>query len=146
AGPVIVRVLGAAGAAYAAPLIAILDLGDETIAHEALRALARVGNGSAATAVGVRLHSHVAWLREAAEDALWQFPPAQVAAQLRKLLARRAFVTAYPDAAGRMLERATLLGITGLTPALAAIAPLRFRFWNPALVRVALKARHLLRP
>jgi hypothetical protein len=42
-----------------------------------------------------------------------------------------------------LLDRASKAGIEGLDPVLAELEPLRFRFWNPSLVRVALKARVL---
>ncbi|MGE4055996.1 MAG: hypothetical protein AB7F99_14465 [Vicinamibacterales bacterium] len=140
----IVRVLGSAGADYAPVLIEFLDVCDETSGREAFRALARIGTAPAAAAVAAHLSGRVAWASLAAEEALWQFPPTQAAAQVRKLLASRDFVLGHPDVAGRLLERAAQAGTTGLAPALETIAPLRFRFWKPALVRVAIKARQML--
>ena len=116
----------------------------ETTLREALRALARMATTPAAAAVAGCLQSATAWARTAAEEALWHFPPALAAAQVRKLLANREFVLAHPDVAGRLMDRAAQAGTSGLAPVLETIAPLRFRFWNPALVRVAMKARHLL--
>lgn len=144
----IVRVLGAAGSPYAPPLIALLGNGgadcDETTGREALRSLARMATAPAAAAVAACLQGELAWSRLAAEEALWHFPPPVAAAQVRKLLANRDFVLGHPDVAGRLLDRAAQSGTSGLAPVLETIAPLRFRFWNPALVRVAMKARHLL--
>jgi len=40
----------------------------------------------------------------------------------------------------RLIERADQAGMTQLEPALRALVPFRYRFWNPALVRVARRA------
>lgn len=144
----IVRVLGAAGAMHAPAVIALLPPQDrecdEATGREALRALARMATPTAAAAVAACLTSDVAWLRLAAEEALWHFPAPMASAQVRTLLADREFALSHPDVAGRLLERAAQAGISGLAPVLQALAPLRFRFWNPALVRVTRKAQHLL--
>lgn len=140
----IVKVLGAAGPAYLAQVSALLKNGDEATGREALRALARMASANAAAQVAACMQGDQAWAQTAAEEALWHFPPALAAAQVRKLLANREFVLANPDIAGRLLDRAAQVGTTGLAPVLETIAPLRFRFWNPALVKVALKARQLL--
>jgi hypothetical protein len=55
-------------------------------------------------------------------------------------------VLRHPDLASRLIDRAAQAGATGLGPVLETLTPLRFRFWNPALVRVAQKARQLLQP
>lgn len=144
----IVKVLGAAGATYAPAVIALLTsengLCDESTGREALRALARMASTPAAAAVAACLAGEQDRSRRDAEEALWHFPTAVAAAQVRKLLANREFVLRHPDVAGRLLDRAAQVGATGLAPVLETIAPLRFRFWNPALVRVARKAQHLL--
>lgn len=144
----ILRVLGAAGAAYAPEVIALMSQRpgecDEATGREALRALARMATSAAAAAVAACLTSDVAWLSLAAEEALWHFPTPAASAQVRKLLADRDFVLGHPDVAGRLLDRAAQTGATGLAPVLQTLVPLRFRFWNPALVRVARKAQHLL--
>ncbi len=142
----ILKVLGTAGPAHAAAVIALLAHADEPTGREAMRALAKMGTLPAAAAVAACLHGAAAWARSAAEEALWHFPPAQAAAQVRKLLANREFVMSHPEIAGRLMDRAAQAGATGLAPVLATIAPLRFRFWNPAIVRVAMKARQLLHP
>lgn len=157
--PAVIRVLGFAGPSYLAPVDAVLkDSGDsrgtrkqrrgvdEVTGREALRALARMGTSQAAAAVAAQLEHGVAWASAAAEEALWHFPPAQAAAQVRQLLARRDFVLHHPDVAGRMLDRAAQARTTGLASVAATLTPLRYRFWNPALVRVAMKARQLLHP
>jgi hypothetical protein len=140
------KVLGAAGAAYIGQIIGLLGDEDEATGREALRSLARIGSTQAAAAVAAQLDSKKAWARAAAEEALWHFPPAQAAAQARKLLATRDFVLRHPDLASRLIDRAAQAGATGLGPVLETLTPLRFRFWNPALVRVAQKARQLLQP
>jgi hypothetical protein len=142
----IVRVLGAAGASYGPHVIGLLKLEDEQTTREALRALAKMGGAPAAAAVATQLESGAAWSKLAAEEALFKFPPPQAIAQVRKLLASRAFIVSQPDTASRLLDRAAQSGAGSLGPVLEAIAPLRFRFWNPALVRVALKARQLMHP
>jgi hypothetical protein len=43
----------------------------------------------------------------------------------------------------RLLERAALAGAAELKPIAAELASLRFRIWNPALVRLARKAHAL---
>lgn len=141
-----VKVAGAAGAAYMPQLIALLQHDDEQTVREALRALARVGTAPAAAAVAGQLETGPASARAAAEEALWHFPPAQATAQARRLLASREFVMKHPDVASHLLDRAAQAGATGLAPVLQTLTPLRFRFWNPALVRVAMKARQLLHP
>lgn len=140
----IVGVLGFAGAGYETAIAAELGHRDEQVAREALRALARIGTGRAAAAVAAQIQQGSAQARDAAEEALWQFPPNHANAQLRELIARRDFVLNNPQIAERLLDRAARTGATGLEKALAALVPLRFRFWNPALVRVARKARELL--
>lgn len=144
----ILKVLGAAGAAYAHEVIALVSRRpgecDEATGREALRALARMATPAAAAAVAACLTSDVDWLPLAAEDALWRLPAAAASAQVLKLLADREFVLGHPDVAGRLLDRAAQTGAKGLAPVLQTLAPLRFRFWNPALVRVARKAQHLL--
>lgn len=140
----IVKVLGAAGPAYLTPVSALLKDADETTGREVLRALAKMGTANAAAAVAACMQSDQPWSHNAAEEALWHFPAPLAAAQVRKLLANRDFVLAHPDVAGRLMDRAAQVGTTGLAPVLETIAPLRFRFWKPALVKVAMKARHLL--
>ena len=64
---------------------------------------------------------------------------------MRELLGRREFVIRHPQVAGRLIDRAVQAGAREhLTPALQALVPLRYRFWNPALMRVARQAQTLL--
>ena len=65
-------------------------------------------------------------------------------ATVRDLLARREFVLRHPQIAVRLIDRAGQAGLTGLDAAMRSLVGLRFRFWNPEIVRVALKARTLL--
>ena len=141
---IILRMLGFAGPGFEAAIAEQLGSGDEQTDREALRALARIGTIRAATIVANALREGSAGGRAAAEEALWHLPPAQAAAQLRDLLASRDFVVRNPQVAVRLIERAGQSGTEGLGPALAALVSLRFRFWNPPIVRVARKARELL--
>jgi hypothetical protein len=142
----VAKVLGFAGPGYEPALADLFGKQDEQTGREAFRALARIGTAEAAAVVASHLREGSkgsSWARGAAEEALWHFPPVQTTALLRGLLGRRGFVIQHPDVAARLIDRASQAGTTGLEPALVSLAPLRFRFWNPALVRVALKAREL---
>ena len=139
----IVRVLGFAGAGYERAIADQLDRQDEPTIREALRSLARIGSARAAAVVAARLRDDTAWVRGAAEEALWRFPPGEVRAQLREVLAQRDFVRRHPDSAARLLERAAQTRVDGLGAVAAALRPLAYRFWNRALVRVARAARRL---
>jgi hypothetical protein len=140
----IVRVLGFAGAGYEAAIADQFARSDEQTVREGLRALARIGTAEAASIVAIQLRQGDAWQRTAAEEALWRLPPALVQAQLRDLLGQREFVVRHPDVAARLLDRVAQNRADGLDSVLAALVPLRYRFWNRALVRVARKARALL--
>jgi len=141
----IVKVLGFAGAGYEAAINKQLECDEEQTSREALRALARIGTMQAAALVADQLQAASAERRAAAEEALWRFPAARASAQVRQLLGRRDFVVQHPNIASRLLTRAanTSTGTDDLKEVLAVIEPLWFRFWNPGLVRVALKAREL---
>jgi hypothetical protein len=139
----IVRVLGHAGAPYARRVGELLSHADEQVVREALRALTRIATAPAAAIVAARLREGSGWLAAAAEEALWRFPAAEAERQARALLARRDFVRRRPAAAGRLLDRLSQPGAAGLEPILAGLAALRFRLWNPALVKVARKAHAL---
>jgi HEAT repeat protein len=142
----IIKVLGFAGSGFEHVLAEQLQHGDEQTAREALQALAHIGSTRAAAIVGVHLRRGANSVRAAAEEALRHFPPAAAAATLRDLLASREFILQHPQVAVRLLDRAEQVGLTDLQPAMRALVPLRFRFWNPALVRVALKARTMIGP
>jgi hypothetical protein len=139
----IAKVLGFAGPGYEPALAGLLGRPDEQAGREAFRALARIGSALAATVVAAHLREGGRWARGAAEEALWHFPPARTTALLRDLLGRREFVLQHPEIASRLIDRAAQAGTTGLQRELGGLVPLRFRFWNPGLVRVALKAREL---
>ena len=139
------KVLGFAGAGYEQALADMLGCSDEQTGREAFRALAHIGSAQAAAIVAGHLRQGVRWARGAAEEALWHFPPAQTAVLLRELLGCREFVLQHPDIASRLIDRAMQAKTTGLQRELGDLAPLRFRFWNPGLVRVALKAQELSR-
>jgi len=144
AARVVLRMLGFAGPGYESIIAEQLGRADEQLDREALRALARIGTAKAATVVVTELREGSAGGRAAAEEALWHFPPAQAAAQLRDILGSRDFVLRNPQTAVRLIERAGQAGAEGLGPALASLAGLRFRFWNPSVVRVARKAKEVL--
>src|SRR5439155_25622967 len=71
------------------------------------------------------------------------FHSAQTADQVRELLNSREFVLQNPQAVVRLLDRAAQAGTKGLEQVLGELEGLRFRFWNPGLVRIAHKARGL---
>jgi len=142
----IIKVLGFAGAGHEAALAEQLQHGDDQVVRDALQALAHIGSTRAAGIVGVHLRRGASSVRAAAEEALRHFPPAAAAAALRDLLASREFILEHPQIAVRLIDRAGQVGLTDLQPAMRALMPLRFRFWNPALVRVALKARTMIGP
>ena len=143
----IIKVLGFAGPGYEDALAEQLQDGDEQTAREALQALAHIGSTRAAGIVGVHLRQGASSVRAAAEEALRHFPPAAAAAALRDLLGEpRVHRAASGDRRRGCSIAPNRSGLTDLQPAMRALAPLRFRFWNPALVRVALKARTMIGP
>jgi hypothetical protein len=141
---VIARVLGHAGAGYEAPLGALLTSRDEQAVREAFRSLAKIGTSRAAALVAAQVDKGKGWLGGAAEQTLWHFPRPEADRQVRELLGRREFVMRHPQVAGRLLDRVAQNGAANLTPILQTLAPLRYRFWNPAVVRVARQAKDLL--
>jgi hypothetical protein len=142
----IIKVLGFAGPGYEQALAEQLQRRDDQTAREALHALAHIGSTRAAGIVGTHLRAGASSVRAAAEEALRHFSPAAAAAALRDLLGSREFILQHPEIAVRLLDLAEQTGLTDLQPAMRALVPLRFRFWNPALVRVALKARTMIGP
>jgi hypothetical protein len=143
AARVIVKVLGYAGAGHETAVARLVQHSDIQVAREALRSLARLGTSSAAAHVARQIRDGSVDRRAAAEDALWHFPPAQTTAQLRELLRSREFVMKQPQLAARLIERAGQNKLQGLADVLTPLESLRFRFWKPSLVQVALKAREL---
>jgi hypothetical protein len=143
AARVIVKILGHAGAGHETAVARLVQHTDVQVAREALRSLAHMGTPSAAAHVARQIREGSPDRRAAAEDALWHFPPAQTATQLRELLRSRDFVIKQPQLAARLIERAGQHKIQGLADVLTPLESLRFRFWKPSLVQVALKAREL---
>lgn len=141
---IIARVLGFAGAGYEPPLGALLTSPDEHAVREAFRGLAKIGSPRAAALVAAQVDRGQGWVGGAAEQTLWHFPRHEVDRQVRELLGRREFVVRHPLVAGRLLDRAAQNGAANLTPILETLVPLRYHFWNPALVRVARQARSML--
>jgi hypothetical protein len=139
----IARVLGLAGRGYEAMLGAQLENADEQTVRETLRSLARIGTTEAATLVCKEVEKNSGWVAAAAEETLWRFPPVEAHRQALRLLGRRDFVLKHPQLAMRLFERAAQAGAAELRPIAAELAPLRFRIWNPALVKLARKAHAL---
>ncbi len=141
---VLVRVLGFAGTGYEEVIASQLAHPDDAVVREALRALARIGTPTAASAVGAVVRQRGTKGQSLAEEALWHFPAEIARAQLLELLRDRDFVTTNPKTVVRMLDRAGRSADHGLGPVLAPLVPLRFRFWSPSLRRVGIRARSLL--
>jgi HEAT repeat protein len=140
---VIVKVLGHAGAGHEAAVGRLAEHQDGQVAREAMRALARIGTPTAAALVARQIREGHGDRHTAAEDALWHFPAAQTATQVRELLRSREFVLSHPQTAARLIDRAGQSKVQGLDDTLTKLEALRFRFWKPSLVQVALKAREL---
>jgi hypothetical protein len=126
------------------PLGKLLDSRDEHTVRESLRSLAKIGTPRAAALVGAQVFKNRDWVGSAAEETLWHFPKTESDRQIRDLLGRREFVVRQPQTAGRLLDRAAQSGAANLAPILQSLVPLRYRFWNPALVRVARQAKTML--
>jgi HEAT repeat protein len=141
AARVIVRVLGHAGAGQETAVGRLAANNDVQVAREAMRALARIGTPAAAALVARQIRDGRDDRHTAAEDAIWHFPPAQTATQVRELLRSREFVLSHPQTTARLIDRAVQSRVQGLEEALTKLEGLRFRFWKPSLVQVALKAR-----
>lgn len=137
----IAKVLGYAGAGQEPAVGRLTEHHDPQVVREAIRALARIGTPSAATLVARQLREARDDRHSIAEDALWHFPPVQTANQVRELLRSREFVLSHPQTAARLIDRAAQSQVQGLDDALTKLEGLRFRFWKPSLVQVALKAR-----
>jgi hypothetical protein len=63
---------------------------------------------------------------------------------VRELLATRGFVVRHPAIASQLLDFAGPTNAAALGRTLQDLTALRFRFWTPALVRVARQAATLL--
>jgi hypothetical protein len=141
---VIVRVLGLAGAGYEPAVATQLQSADAETVREALRALAHIGTAEAVGHVIAEIEKNRGWIGGAAEETLWRFAAPVAHQAVRELLARREFVQRHPDAAARLVDRAAHAGATGLDPILETFVGFRYRFWNPPLRRLAIKAKGLL--
>lgn len=139
----IVAALGLSDGRYEALLASQLDRQDETLGRETLKALARLGTREAAAIIVSNLAGESGAIRAAAEEALWRLPSALATTAARDLLRDRTFVLRDPTLAARLLDRAARGRPNDLQPVLAGLVPLRFRFWNPALVRIANRAKEL---
>jgi hypothetical protein len=137
----IVRVMGHAGPGFESVLGAGLASSDEHTVRESLRGLAKVGSPQAATLICAEIERGHSWIGPAAEETLWRFPSAHALRLAKGLLERHDFVVKHPELAVRLLERVGQTGTAGLESILAALASLRFRIWNPALVKLARKAQ-----
>jgi len=138
------RVLGYAGHGYEPALGKLLTSHDEQTVREAFRSLAKIATPRAAALVAAEVSRNRGWIGGAAEQTLWHFPKNEADRQLRELLSQREFVMRHPQVAGRLLDRAAQQGATNLAPILQTLVPFRYRFWNPALVRVARQAQTML--
>jgi hypothetical protein len=141
---VLVRVLGFAGAGYEDVIAAQLAHAEEAVVREALRALVRIGSVPAAEAVGALIRQSTGRAQGHAEEALWRLPAECAHGQVLGLLQHQDFVRANPDTVARLLDRIGRTQYQGLEPAISRLVALRFRFWNPALRRVGVRAQALL--
>jgi hypothetical protein len=140
----ILKVLATAGAGYETAIAQQFKRRDEQTIREALHALAQIGTGQAAGYVASQLDHQVPAVRQAAEQAVWRIPAARTQAAVREVLAKREFVIRNPEFASRLLDRMAEGRVGGLDQALGALAPLRFRFWTPAVANVGRKARKMM--
>jgi hypothetical protein len=138
------RVLGYAGAGYEPALGTLITSADEQTVREAFRSLAKIATPRAASLVAAEVSRNRGWVGVAAEQTLWHFPRSEADRQLRELLSQRDFVMRHPQVAGRLLDRAAQHNAPNLAPILQSLVPFRFRFWNPALMRVARQAQTML--
>jgi HEAT repeats len=147
-GPVaarlVVRALGHAGCGYEAAVAAELGHGDPLVRREALYALARIGTREAAATIAARLLAADPAVQNAAAESLWHLPPAEARVQLHHLLRHPRFAVQHPDVVLHLLTRAEATGLADFRAELARLARLRWHFWRPSLVRMAVAARQHL--
>ena len=143
----IARVLGFAGHGYEVPLGKLLDSGDEQTVREALRSLARIGTPRAAALVGAQVGAEPRLDRQRRRRNPVALSPDRVGPSDSRA-ARTARVRPAPSAGRRTAARPRGAERRARTsdPILQTLVPLRYRFWNPALVRVARQARTMLTP
>jgi hypothetical protein len=141
----VVKVLGFAGPGVEAAVARQVERGNEHLTRQALRALVQIATEKAASLIARQIQSGIPWIQNAAVEALWRCPPPQTAGPVRDLLSQYEFAVLNPKIAARLLERAASEEIEGLGEAVRALTPLRFRFWNPALVRIGVMAHKMTR-
>jgi len=134
-------VLAAGGAGYEDLISEQTQREEERRGRESMRALARIATPRAAALIVAHIENGPAFVRPAAEEALWRLPAPVALAKTRELLGRREFVMRHPSTAARLLERAVQSADDNLDPLLERLMPLRFHFWRPAVARVGTKAR-----
>ena len=144
ARPHVARILGHAGAGYEEAASSLVSTRDERTSREALRALARIGTPRAAELVNSHVRGAPGWLATAIVEALLHFPSETSGIAICDLLAQRAFVLAQPTGASRLIARAAQSRAPNLEPVLRSLVSLRFRFWNPLLVKVARDAQAVI--
>jgi hypothetical protein len=124
------------------PMIAsVLNHSDQHVVRQAYRALVQLGTAQAIGLVAARLASGD---RSAlADDAFWRFPVVLVSTETRRLLGDAAFVSAHPQIARRLVEKAAERRLDGMGIVLGQLATLRRRFWRPAHMRLGMAAARL---
>jgi hypothetical protein len=138
-----VRILAHAGEGWEDTIAAVLGTGDDAVAREALRGLARIGTARAAQHVATRIDGASAVVAAAALDALLLFTPAAARRANRVVLARTDLARSQPALMDALLDHATREGVTGFRDVLVPLARLRFRFWSPAVAALGRRAQAL---
>jgi len=136
----VLRVLGFSGSGCEAVLADYLGHPEPRVAREAFQSLARLATPEAAALVARELDNASRELRGAAEESLWRFPGTLARAGALTAVADVTFARRRPRLVRRLLLRLAGGGTTDLGDTLAAIAPLRFRFWHPSQARLGLWA------
>lgn len=143
AEPVVVRhavqIIGHGGAGMAAVLAPLVSHADTWVAREAFKSLSRIGTDDALAAVSSALMRGGAHHAQA-EEAFWRFPAAAARDEAARLLADRNFVRRQPEIAGALLTRLSDGDAARAATLARPLAPLRFHFWNPSLMRLGRKA------
>ena len=128
------------------PLGKLLGSGDEQAVREALRSLARIGTPRAAALVGAQVVKGTRLGRRRRRRDALAFPGPRPTGRCASCSAAASSCSVIRRSAGRLLDRAGAERRDNLAPILQTLVPLRYRFWNPALVRVARQARRCSRP
>src|SRR5262249_13347474 len=109
------------------------------VAREAFKGLSRIGTEDALAAVSSALTRGGAH-HALAEEAFWRFPAAAARDEAARLLADSNFVRRQPDTAALLLGRLSEGDAQRAATLARPLAPLRFRLWSPALMRLGKKA------